>query len=146
MRILLLNGPNLGRLGRRNVAVYGTTTLAQVVEACRTRAAEGGWELTHLQSNHEGAVIDRLEERDYDAVVINPGAWSHYSYALRDALEACDVAVAEVHISAVEEREAFRQTDVVADVSQFRVSGHGVPGYLEAIDWILETADPRQTP
>ncbi|HHW82758.1 MAG TPA: 3-dehydroquinate dehydratase [Actinomycetales bacterium] len=144
-RILLLNGPNLGRLGQRNVEIYGTTTLAEVVDMCRTRAGEGSWQVADLQTNHEGDVIDRLEQRDYDAVLINPGAWSHYSYALRDALEACDVPIAEVHISAVEEREAFRHTDVIAEVCQFRVSGHGVAGYVEAVDWILETVGPRQT-
>ena len=146
MRILLLNGPNLGRLGARNPAVYGTTTLAQVTDLCRARAESSGWELDDLQSNHEGVVIDRLERRDYDAVVINPGAWSHYSYALRDALETCDVPVAEVHISAVEEREEFRHTDVIAPVSDFRVSGHGIAGYTEAVDWLTGNAGPRQQP
>ena len=128
------------------MAVYGSTTLTEVVNECRDRAEADGWELDHMQSNHEGLVIDRLEDRDFDAVVINPGAWSHYSYALRDALEACDVPVAEVHISAVEEREEFRHTDVVADVSQFRVSGHGVSGYYEAIEWVVANVGPRQTP
>ena len=90
MRILLLNGPNLGRLGLRQPEIYGSTTLAQVVEAARERAAARGSSLDAFQSNHEGALIDRLEQRDYDGVVINPGAFTHYSYALHDALVAAE--------------------------------------------------------
>ena len=101
MRILLLNGPNLGRLGTRQPEVYGTTTLAEIEAACAEGAASHGHTLTAFQTNHEGALIDRVEQRDYDAIVINPGAWTHYSYAIRDALAACDVPVVEVHISDV---------------------------------------------
>lgn len=144
MRILLLNGPNLGRLGTRKPEVYGTTTLAQVVNSCRDRAEAAGWELDSLQSNLEGMVIDRLEERDYDAVIINPGAWSHYSYALRDALEACDVPVAEVHISDIYAREPFRHTDVIAEIAAFTVVGHGVAGYEECVDWVVANVGPRE--
>ena len=99
MRILLLNGPNLGRLGLRQPEIYGSTTLAQVVEAVRERAAARGSSLDAFQSNHEGALIDRLEQRDYDGVVINPGAFTHYSYALHDALVAAETPAIEIHIS-----------------------------------------------
>lgn len=140
MRILLLNGPNLGRLGQREPAVYGTTTLADIELAAREHAARLGHSLTAFQTNHEGAMIDRIEVRDFDAVVINPGAWTHYSWALRDALAACDQAVVEVHISDVNSREAFRRTNVLVGVVAHTVVGKGWPGYLEAIDWLDSTA------
>jgi len=138
MRILLLNGPNLGRLGERNPELYGTTTLAEVVEAATVRAAECGASLDAFQSNHEGALIDRLELLDYDGVVINPGAFGHTSYALRDAIEGIDKPVVEVHISDVRRREPFRNVLVMEDVVIGQVIGRGVEGYLDAIDMLCE--------
>lgn len=138
MRILLLNGPNLSALGRRQPEVYGTTTLPEIVEACRARALERGALLDDLQSNHEGALIDRLERLDYDAVVINPGALSHTSYALHDALLACERPVVEVHISDISAREPWRRVSVTAPATRHQVVGKGWRGYLEAIDWLLE--------
>jgi len=140
MRILLLNGPNLGRLGTRQPEVYGTTTLAEIEAACTEGAASHGHTLTAFQTNHEGALIDRVEQRDYDAIVINPGAWTHYSYAIRDALAACDVPVVEVHISDVGAREEFRKVNVLVGVVAHSVVGRGWPGYLEAIDWLAAHA------
>ena len=140
MRILLLNGPNLGRLGTRQPEVYGTTTLAEIEAACAEGAASQGHTLTAFQTNHEGALIDRVEQRDYDAIVINPGAWTHYSYAIRDALAACDVPVVEVHISDVGAREDFRKVNVLVGVVAHSVVGRGWPGYLEAIDWLAAHA------
>jgi len=140
MRILLLNGPNLGRLGTRQPEVYGTTTLAEIEAACTEGAASHGHTLTAFQTNHEGALIDRVEQRDYDAIVINPGAWTHYSYAIRDALAACDVPVVEVHISDVGAREDFRKVNVLVGVVAHSVVGRGWPGYLEAIDWLAAHA------
>ncbi len=140
MRILLLNGPNLGRLGTRQPEVYGTTTLAEIEAACAEGAASHGHTLTAFQTNHEGALIDRVEQRDYDAIVINPGAWTHYSYAIRDALAACDVPVVEVHISDVGAREDFRKVNVLVGVVAHSVVGRGWPGYLEAIDWLAAHA------
>lgn len=136
MRILLLNGPNLGRLGSRQPEVYGTTTLAQIEAAAAARAAEHGHSLTALQTNHEGVLIDRIEQRDYDAIIINPGAWTHYSYAIRDALAASDVPVVEVHISDVNAREDFRRVNVLVGVVAHSVVGRGWPGYLDAVDWL----------
>jgi len=136
MRILLLNGPNLGRLGARQPEIYGSTTLAEIEEAARARAQSHGHRLATFQTNHEGAMIDRIEQRDYDAIVINPGAWTHYSWALRDALAACDVPVVEVHISDVTAREEFRRVNVLTGVVAHRIAGHGWQGYLEAIDWV----------
>jgi 3-dehydroquinate dehydratase-2 len=138
VRILLLNGPNLGRLGQRQPEVYGRTTLAEVVAQATEQAARRGAELVHLQSNHEGALIDRLEQLDYDGVVINPGALGHTSYALRDAIEGVARPTIEVHISDVYRREPFRQLLVLEPVVIGQVVGKGVDGYVEAIDLLLD--------
>jgi 3-dehydroquinate dehydratase-2 len=137
MRILILNGPNLGTLGRRQPEIYGTTTLDEIVEACRARALERGALLDAFQSNHEGALIDRLERLDYDAVVCNFGALSHTSYALHDALSACARPAVEVHISDIAAREPWRRVSVTAPATSHQVIGRGWQGYLEAIDWLL---------
>jgi 3-dehydroquinate dehydratase-2 len=138
MRILLLNGPNLGRLGRRNPDIYGTTTLLEVVERAKEHALQRGATLVDYQSNHEGALIDRLEDKDFDAVVINPGAYGHTSYALRDAIEGIGKPTIEVHISDVRAREPFRRVLVLEDVVGGQVIGRGVDGYIEAIDMLLD--------
>ena len=140
MRILLLNGPNLGSLGRRQPEVYGSETLAEIVEACRAHALERGALLDALQSNHEGALIDRLERLDYDALIVNFGALSHTSYALHDALLSADRPTVEVHISEITAREPWRRVSVTAPATQHQVVGHGWRGYLEAIDWLLNAA------
>ena len=139
MRVLLLNGPNLGTLGRRQPEIYGTTTLDEIVAALREQAGEHSVE--HLQSNHEGALIDRLEQVDYDAVIINPGALAHTSYALHDALVACGRPVVEIHISDTSAREPWRRVSVTAPACVAQVVGHGWQGYLEALD-VLIAADP----
>lgn len=138
MRILLLNGPNLGTLGRREPEIYGSMTLAEIVEAARAHALERGSLLEDFQSNHEGALIDRLEVLDYDAVVANLGALSHTSYALHDALRGCGRPVVEVHISDISAREPWRAVSVTAPATQHQVIGHGWRGYLEAIDCLLD--------
>jgi len=140
MRILLLNGPNLGRLGKRQPEIYGNTTLAEVEAAVALHAAELGHSLGVLQSNHEGALIDRIEERDYDAIVINPGALTHYAYALHDALLGAECPVVEVHISDIMAREPWRHVSVVEPVVRHRIMGRGWRGYLEAIDFLHELA------
>jgi len=138
MRILLLNGPNLGSLGRREPAIYGTTTLPEIVEACLAHATERGATLEAFQSNHEGALIDRLERLDYDAVIANFGALSHTSYALHDALGTSGRPAVEVHISDITAREPWRRVSVTAPATGHQVIGRGWRGYLEAIDWILD--------
>ena len=138
MRILLLNGPNLGTLGRRQPDVYGTMTLAEIVEAARAHAEDRGAGLIHLHSNHEGALIDRLEVLDYDAVIINAGSLSHTSYALHDALVACERPAVEVHISDVRAREEWRRRSVLEPAVRAQVIGKGWRGYLEAIDLLLD--------
>jgi 3-dehydroquinate dehydratase II len=140
MRILLLNGPNLGSLGRRQPEIYGSTSLAEIVEACRARAIEGGASIEPFQSNHEGALIDRLEQLDFDAVICNFGALSHTSYALHDALLTADRPSVEVHISDVTTREPWRRASVTAPATRHQIIGHGWRGYLEAIDWLLDSA------
>jgi 3-dehydroquinate dehydratase-2 len=140
VRILLLNGPNLGRLGQRNPEMYGHATLAEVVERATRHAADRGSTLVALQSNHEGALIDRLEQLDFDAVVINPGALAHTSYALRDAIEGIAKPTIEVHISDVHAREPFRHVLVLEDVVSGQIIGRGVDGYIEAIDMLLDSA------
>ena len=139
--ILLLNGPNLGRLGLRQPEVYGTTTLAQVVEAVRERAAARGSTVDDLQTNHEGALIDRLEQRDYDGVVINPGALGHTSYALHDALLSAEKPVIEVHVSDIRVREAWRRVTVLEPVVAGSVIGKGWAGYLEAVDRLIDLVE-----
>ena len=140
MRILLLNGPNLGSLGRRQPEVYGSHTLAEIVEASRAHALERGATLDAFQSNHEGALIDRLEQLDYDAVICNFGALSHTSYALHDALLTAVRPAVEVHISDVSAREPWRRTSVTAAATRHQVVGHGWRGYLEAVDWLISAA------
>lgn len=138
MRILLLNGPNLGRLGKRQPEVYGHETLAEVVERARRHASARGAELEHLQSNHEGALIDRIEALDFDGLLINPGAFGHTSYALRDAIAGAARPAVEIHISNVLEREPWRRVLVLEDVIVGQVIGRGTAGYLDAIDLLLD--------
>ncbi len=138
MKILLLNGPNLGRLGQRQPEIYGTTTLDQVVEAVRAHAEARGSTVDALQSNHEGALIDRLEQRNYGGVIINPGALAHTSYALHDAIVGAERPVIEVHISDIRKREPWRHVSVIELVVAGQVIGKGWQGYLEALDLLLE--------
>ena len=140
MRILLLNGPNLGTLGRRQPEIYGSMTLAEIVEAARAHALERGSVVDAFQSNHEGALIDRLEQLDYDAVICNFGALSHTSYALHDALIASERPAAEVHISDINAREPWRRISLTAPATRHQVIGRGWHGYLEAIDLLLADA------
>jgi 3-dehydroquinate dehydratase-2 len=134
-RYLLLNGPNLNALGMRRPDVYGSTSLAQLVDMARTWAADLGAELEHLQSNHEGDLIDRIHAaRDVtDGIVFNPGAFTHTSFALHDALESIEVPTVEVHISNVEEREPWRRVSVVRPACVYTIYGRGIDGYLWAL-------------
>lgn len=138
-KILLMNGPNLNMLGIREPGVYGNDTLASI-EAEVTEYAHGrGASVDCFQSNHEGALIDKLHEAHgvYDGIVYNPGAHTHYSWALRDAVAAIDVPVVEVHISDVDSREEFRKLSVFDGVVIEKIAGHGKQGYLEAVDVLL---------
>lgn len=142
MKILYLFGPNLGALGRRDPETYGSQTLKQIMAAVQERAAPLGHEVVWHQSDHEGDLVGRLLGAADDgtgAVVINPGALTHYSYVLRDAIEACGLPVVEVHMSNIHAREQFRRHSVIAEVCRASIIGLGAGGYhlaLEAMPWI----------
>lgn len=137
-KILVLSGPNLGILGRRQPEIYGTRTLSEIVDDIRVHATERGVEIDHLQSNHEGALIDRLEQLDYDALVINPAGLTTTSYALHDAIVACDRPAVEVHMSDPRLYKGSRRVSVTAPACRQQIKGKGWRGYLEAIDVLLD--------
>ena len=135
-RILLLNGPNLNLLGTREPAIYGSATPEDVERTDRAAAAESGWTLQALQSNHEGALIDAIHGAagTADAIVINAGAYTHTSIAIADALAAVALPVVEVHLSNVHRREAFRHTSFISGVADAVIVGAGVDGYRFAVE------------
>jgi 3-dehydroquinate dehydratase-2 len=140
MRVLILHGPNLNLLGTREPEVYGRTTLADIDGALGARAADLQVDLHILQSNHEGVLIDTIqaEAPTSDGIIINPGAFTHYSYALRDAIAAANRPTVEVHLSNVYAREPFRHHSVIAPVATGQISGLGWRGYLLALEWHYE--------
>ena len=139
MKILLLHGPNLNMLGRREPAIYGHTTLPEIDQAMRERAAAAGATVLAFQSNHEGALIDFIQAEGWDAdgIIINPGALTHYGLSLRDALASLAAPIVEVHLSNVYKRESFRHSSVVAPVATGQIAGLGWRGYLLALEWLL---------
>ena len=141
MKILVINGPNLNFLGIREKGVYGTTDYNGLVQMIENKGKETGNEIQVFQSNHEGAIIDKIQEAYFDGtegIVINPGAFTHYSYAIRDALASVDIPKVEIHISDITRREEFRKISVTKEVCQHQIYGHGLEGYLEAIDYLLK--------
>jgi 3-dehydroquinate dehydratase II len=144
-RILLVHGPNLNLLGEREPGIYGRTTLAEIEARVATRAAARGAVVVPFQSNGEGALIDFLhaERRTAAGVIINPGAYTHYSYAIRDALAAIALPAVEVHLSDISAREEWRRVSVVADVCIGQVKGKGAAGYDEALDLLLARILPQ---
>jgi 3-dehydroquinate dehydratase II len=138
-KILLINGPNLNRLGIREPGIYGNTTLASIEEELSQFTSEQGSELDCMQSNYEGAIIDSIHDADdkYLGIVINPGAFTHYSYAIRDAIASISIPVIEVHISNVHAREEFRHTSVTAPVTSGQIVGLGTYGYKLAVMALL---------
>ena len=140
MKILILNGPNLNRLGTRKPEIYGTQTMAQILLAIQRQWPEVFF--TYVQSNHEGDLIDAIQNFDGDGIVLNAGGYTHTSVALRDAVEDCEVPVVEVHISDIRQREPFRQQSLLTDVCAHSIIGHGTKGYEEAVEYLL-SADKR---
>jgi 3-dehydroquinate dehydratase-2 len=138
--ILVLHGPNLNLLGRREPGVYGTLTLSEVDAAIAKHAASRGVKVECRQSNHEGLLVDAIQkaaEQGFVAIVLNPGAFTHYSYALRDAIASVGLPVVEVHLSNVYAREPFRHRSVTAAVCRGQISGFGAQSYLLGVDAAL---------
>ena len=139
MKLLLLNGPDLNFLGIREKGVYGTEDYGYLVRMMKEKAEREGHELDIYQSNYEGGLIDKIQEAYYngtEGIIINPGAYTHYSYALRDALSSVEIPKVEVHISNVHKREEFRHTSVTAPVCDGQVVGLGLKGYALAMDYL----------
>lgn len=140
MKILVVNGPNLNMLGIREPDHYGRETYADLVKKIQNHCAEKGIDVTLYQSNHEGDLVDKIQEAygTADGIVINPGAYTHTSIAILDAVKSVNIPTVEVHISKVEEREDFRQISYIRLACVKTITGHGTGGYLEAIDFLAE--------
>ena len=140
MKILVMNGPNINMLGLREPEVYGTQNYASLCNLIETYAKENDIEVTIFQSNHEGALVDCIQQAHgiYDGIVINPAAYTHTSVALLDALKAVSIPAVEVHISDVSKREAFRQVSYVRNYCELTITGHGFDGYIEAMAYLKE--------
>ncbi|KQR85351.1 3-dehydroquinate dehydratase [Burkholderia sp. Leaf177] len=140
-RLLVLHGPNLNLLGTREPDVYGRVTLAQIDQALAEKAKAAGAELSSFQSNHEGAIVDRIQQartEQVDFVLINPAAYTHTSVAIRDALAGVALPFVEIHLSNVHKREAFRHHSYFSDLAEAVICGLGWKGYLYALDFALE--------
>ena len=138
MQVLVLNGVNLDMLGRRDPAVYGGLSLNELETRIYEWAQKRTLSVRCRQTNHEGEYVEWIHDAagDVDALIVNPGAWTHYSYAIHDALELIEVPIVEVHLSNIEEREAWRRQSVIADLVAHRVVGKGPDGYREALDYL----------
>lgn len=143
MKILIINGPNLNFLGIREKNIYGTQDYDYLLRMIAKKGEQCGCQIEVFQSNHEGAIIDRIQDSYFDGtqgLVINPGAYTHYSYAIHDALASIAVPKVEIHISDITKREEFRKISVTAPACDKQIYGHGLDGYLEAVDFLLEKA------
>ncbi len=134
-KILFINGPNLNLLGTREKEIYGTCTLSELAGAVNNEAQLMGLDVDFLQTNHEGEIIDKVHEArgSYDLIIINPGAFTHYSFAIRDAIKAVELPCIEVHLSNIHAREEFRSKSVIAPVCIGQISGFGANSYLVAL-------------
>ena len=141
MKILVLNGPNLNMLGIREPDIYGASTYDDLIAMITSHCESKGIEVKCLQSNHEGDLVDWIQEsyKAIDGIVINPGAYTHTSIAILDAAKAVGIPMVEVHISDVDSREKFRQTSYIREACIKSIIGHGINGYLEAMDCLMET-------
>lgn len=140
MKLLIINGPNLNFLGIREKGIYGTQDYEYLLKMIADKSEEMGITTEVFQSNHEGAIIDRIQDAYFDGtegIVINPGAYTHYSYAIRDALASVTMPKIEIHISDITQREEFRKTSVISPVCNEQIYGHGLAGYTEAMEKVL---------
>lgn len=140
MKLLIINGPNLNFLGIREKGIYGTQDYDALLKLISDKSEEMGVTTEVFQSNHEGAIIDRIQDAYFDGtegIVINPGAYTHYSYAIRDALASVTMPKIEIHISDITQREEFRKTSVTAPVCNEQIYGHGLAGYTEAMEKVV---------
>ena len=137
MKILVINGPNLNMLGIREPDIYGKATYSDLVELIQKSAEEKGVDIKFFQSNHEGTIVDKIQEAYgvFDGIIINPAAYTHTSVAILDALKAVAIPTVEVHISDVDEREPFRKLSYVSLVAEKTIKGKGFDGYIEALDY-----------
>lgn len=144
-RVEVMHGVNLDQLGRRDPAVYGTLTLGELERRIEQEAAGEGLVVSFFQSNHEGAFIEHLHglRGRVDGLLINPGAWTHYAWAVREAVEIAAVPTLEIHLSDIEHREAWRRTSVIRELCFARVSGQGADGYREALALLREHLDGK---
>ncbi|MBO5213677.1 MAG: type II 3-dehydroquinate dehydratase [Clostridia bacterium] len=140
MKLLVLNGPNLNLLGLREPGIYGAESYGSLVEKIQNYCDEKGVEVSFYQSNHEGCLVDKIQESygNVDGIVFNPGAYTHTSIALLDALKAVGIPTVEVHISKLEQREEFRQISYIRSACVASIVGHGTDGYLEAVEILLQ--------
>lgn len=140
MNILIINGPNLNLLGKREPEIYGCETLEDINKMIDTEASKSDVNIDFFQSNHEGAIIDRIHEAMgvIDAIIINPGAYTHYSYAIRDAISSVNIPTIEVHLSDIHSREEFRKVSVIKDVCVNQISGLGSKGYITALNELTD--------
>lgn len=145
-KILVIHGPNLNRLGTREPEKYGRQTLAEIDRALSGAGKENGVMVETFQSNHEGAIIDRIQDAigEYDGIIINPAAYTHTSIAIRDALLMLEIPIVEIHLSNIYKREPFRHRSILADIVTGQITGFGMKGYLMALDAILHLI--RETP
>jgi 3-dehydroquinate dehydratase-2 len=145
-RLVVLHGANLDMLGERPLEHYGVVTLRELEEMLHAEAEKLGWRCLCLHTNHEGAYIELLHKHRHEgALVVNPGAWTHYSYAIRDALEMVTCPVAEVHLSDIASREEWRHHSVITAVVAFTISGSGPAGYLEAVHRLVDLVESEGT-
>ena len=141
MKILVLNGPNMNMLGIRQPEIYGRTSYADLVEMIRAEAEKLHVEVDFFQSNHEGALVDAIHQAYFnqvDGIIINPAAYTHTSVALLDAVKAVGIPTVEVHVSDPDSREEFRHVSYIRAACVKTISGHGLPGYLEALHYLVE--------
>jgi len=139
-KIYVINGPNLNLLGEREPDIYGQTTLKEIISMLKIEAKKRGVKIKAYQSNHEGKLIDRiqsLKKKNYAGLIINPGAFTHYSYSIRDAIKSSGINTCEVHLSDIDNREDFRKTSVISDVCIAQIKGLGPKGYVKALDILL---------